>query len=164
MSPLSEELRLRTLAEIVRKETALLQVTDGRLFTEEFSLEKVKRLDEELDLSERVDAFVGRFGRLQDTLGDKMLPMLLKKHGENTSTVLNNLNRAEKLGWLSSVDDWMEARALRNQMIHEYVEDAQVLLDALLRGHALVQLLLETAKSLEAILLEILKDFRLEKQ
>jgi len=148
VSPWSEMTRMSALAEIMRKESALLQVTDGRLFNESFTIEKIKRLDEELDLSERVDAFVGRFGRLQDTLGDKMLPLLLKRHGEKTSTVLNNLNRAEKLGWLRSVDDWMEARSLRNQMIPEYVEDPQLLMNALMRGHALVDLLLETAEML----------------
>jgi hypothetical protein len=35
-------------------------------------------LRQDPEMSERVDAFVARFGRLQDTLGDKLLPRLLQ--------------------------------------------------------------------------------------
>jgi hypothetical protein len=38
-------------------------------FGREFSLQQAARLEEDLDLAERVEAFVGWFGRLQDTLG-----------------------------------------------------------------------------------------------
>ncbi|MEQ9394231.1 hypothetical protein [Haliea sp.] len=31
--------------------------------------------------------------------------------------------KAEKLGWLDSADEWMTFRKLRNQMVHEYIED-----------------------------------------
>ena len=33
----------------------------------------------DIDLAERVDAFVARFGRLQDTAADKLLPELLRR-------------------------------------------------------------------------------------
>ena len=99
-------------------------------------------------LAERLDAFVGRFGRLQDNLGDKLLPQLLDAMAEPVGAVIENLDRAEKLGWLQSADTWLEIRKLRNQMVHEYIEDPVVLSNALVAGHAYVPVLVETAKRL----------------
>lgn len=70
-------LRLQFLARVVRKECRHLATTDARLFKGLFTLNQVAQLEADLDLAERVDAFVGRFGRLQDTVGDKLLPQLL---------------------------------------------------------------------------------------
>ena len=67
-----------------------------------------------------MEAFVSRFGRLQDTLGDKLLPQLLSALGEKISAVIDNFDRAEQLGLIASADEWMTMRSLRNQMVHEY--------------------------------------------
>lgn len=101
-------------------------------------------------LAERLDAFVSRFGRLQDNLGDKLLPQLLAAMAEPIGAVMENLDRAEKLGWLASADTWIEIRKLRNQMVHEYIEDAAILINALQSGHAYVPVLISTAASLIA--------------
>lgn len=69
--------RLQFLARVIEKECRDLRFTDQRLFTEAFTPARAGRLAEDPDLAERVEAFVGRFGRLQDTLGDKLLPHLL---------------------------------------------------------------------------------------
>jgi hypothetical protein len=98
--------------------------------------------------AERLDAFVSRFGRLQDTLGDKLLPQLLDAMAERTGATLENLDRAEKLGWLESADTWLVVRKLRNQMVHEYIEDLNVLCSALNAGHEHVKILLDTAHRL----------------
>ena len=74
-------------------------------------------------LAERLDAFVARFGRLQDTVGDKLLPSLLMALAEPVGPAIDNLDKAEKFGWIESTEDWMEMRRLRNQMVHEYIED-----------------------------------------
>ena len=55
--------------------------------------------------------------------------------------MIDNLDRAEKLGLLRSADDWLAARKLRNRMVHEYVRDPAELAEALNEGHALVSLL-----------------------
>jgi hypothetical protein len=55
-------LRLQFLVRVVRKECRHLVTTDQRLFGSEFSLQQATRLEEDLDLAERVEAFVGRFG------------------------------------------------------------------------------------------------------
>jgi hypothetical protein len=99
-------------------------------------------------LAERVEAFVGRFGRLQDTVGDKLLPLLLTALGEKTSAAIDNIDRAERLGLFKSADEWMTIRSLRNQMIHEYVEDPAVLINALQSGHAFVPTLIAAANQM----------------
>lgn len=40
-----------------------------------FTLERASQLKLDADLAKRVDAFVGRLGRLQDTIGDKLMPV-----------------------------------------------------------------------------------------
>jgi len=140
--------RLQFLARVVRKECQHLATTDRRLFENAFTLEQAARLEEDADLAERVEAFVGRFGRLQDTVGDKLLPLLLVALGEKLSAAIDNLDRAEHLGLIGSADEWMTMRNLRNQMIHEYVEDPVVLTSALQSGHAFVPALIDAANKM----------------
>jgi len=142
------ELRLKFLIRVVGKECKYLTTTDQRLFGGLFTLEQASRLESDADLAERVDAFVGRFGRLQDTVGDKLLPCLLGALGEKSSAVIDNLDRAERLGLLKSADQWMAMRNLRNQMVHEYVEDPAVLHSALQTGHSFVPELLAAANKM----------------
>lgn len=143
-------LRLQFLARVVRKECQHLTTTDQRLFGGLFTIEQATRLETDHDLAEQVEAFVGRFGRLQDTVGDKLLPLLLDALGEKTSAVIDNLDRAERLGLLKSADEWMTIRNLRNQMVHEYVEDPVVLSSALQTGHAFVPALIVAANKMIA--------------
>lgn len=142
--------RLQFLIRVVRKECIHLRATDQRLFAGPFTPETAARLDMDPDLSERVEAFVSRYGRLQDTLGDKLLPLLLRALGEKPASAIDNLDRAERLGWLDSADEWMSMRKIRNQMVHEYIEDLQVLTSALLTGHAFVPSLIATANAVVA--------------
>ncbi len=103
-----------------------------------------------MDLAERLDAFVSRFGRLQDTVGDKLLPLYLRAAGEVPGAAIDNLNRAERLGLIQSAEQWLALRELRNQMIHEYMEDADVLIDAVNQAHAFVQALCTDAEAILA--------------
>ena len=141
-------MRLQFLVRVVRKECQHLATTDQRLFGSLFTLEQAMQLEENADLAERVEAFVGRFGRLQDTVGDKLLPLLLAALGEKTSATIDNLDRAERLGLLNSADEWIVMRNLRNQMVHEYVEDPVVLTSALQTGHAFVPALVAAANKM----------------
>lgn len=140
-----QRLRLQFLARVVRKECQHLTTTDQRLFAREFTPDQVRQLETDPDLAERVEAFVGRYGRLQDTLGDKLLPALLTALAEKTASAIDNLDRAERLGWITSADEWMTMRNLRNQMVHEYVEDPVVLANALQTSHSYVPNLIDAA-------------------
>lgn len=138
--------RLHFLVRVVKKECRHLATTDQRLFANPFTVELVNRLEGDPELAERVEAFVGRFGRLQDTVGDKLLPLLLVALGENPAAAIDNLDRAERLGLIDSTDDWMTMRNLRNKMVHEYVEDPALLADALQTGHVFVSVLITAAQ------------------
>lgn len=142
--------RLQFLLRVVGKECRHLTTTDQRLFQAPFMPDEARRLETDPDLAERVEAFVGRFGRLQDTVGDKLLPALLAALGEPVGAAVDNLDRAERLGLVDSADDWLVMRALRNQMVHEYVEDPDVLAGALRAGHDFARPLIEAANRMLA--------------
>lgn len=74
----AERERLLFLSRVVEREAAHLAETDGRLFDVPMTLARALTLPRDGLLAERVDAFVARFARLQDTLGDKLLPALLR--------------------------------------------------------------------------------------
>jgi hypothetical protein len=138
-------LRLEFLCRVVHKEAHYLQETDARLFADALSAKSLEAITQDPLLAERLDAFVSRFSRLQDTLADKFLPTLLDALAEPKAAAIDNLDRAEKLGWLESTDDWLVMRKLRNQMVHEYIEDLVILSNALKVGHEFVPTLVDTA-------------------
>ena len=140
--------RLRFLVRIVRKQIKLLHRSDQTLFSSIQKPWSLAELESDDLLANAVETFVARFGRLQDILGDKLLPRLLKALGENPSSFADNLDLAEKLGWMESVSDWLGMRALRNQMSHEYLEDLHVLKIALEKAHAFVPNLIQVANNL----------------
>ena len=138
--------RLHHLADVVMREAAHLAQTDQRLFDPGFGQTEAAGLQGNADLAERVDAFVARFGRLQDTVGDKLLPALLSALAEPPGAAIDNLDKAEKLGLMVSADAWMEMRRLRSQMVHENIEDMAVLASALRSGHNFVPELVAAAR------------------
>lgn len=140
--------RLDFLLETVEREKRHLLLTTRRLFSEQINADWVRSLEDHPDLAERLDAFVARFARLQDTVGDKLIPELMQHMLETPGSVIDNLNRMEKLGLLASVDDWIEARNLRNRLVHEYMRDPAEFADALKRAGDLVQLLVNTSDAL----------------
>jgi len=140
--------RLHFLCRVTRKESKYLQETDARLFSTPLDIEALGHLTKDSALAERLDAFVSRFWRLQDTLADKLLPTLLDAMAERRASAIENLDRAEKLGWLTSTEDWLVMRKLRNQMVHEYIEDLVVLHNALTAGHDFVSTLIDTTERL----------------
>jgi len=71
---------------------------------------------------------------LQDTFGDKLLPLYLEALGEHLGAAIGNLDRAEKPGLIPSSNDWLAMRKLPNKMVHEYIEDSATLADALQSG------------------------------
>jgi hypothetical protein len=132
------------LIRVTAKEARYLERTADRLRTLNVDLSWVESLENSDEHSEMLDAFVSRYGRLQDTLGDKLLPAMLRAGLEKTGAQLDNLLRAEKLGWIESTQIWIELRELRNRLVHEYMESADDLLDALQQALQGVHILTET--------------------
>lgn len=91
-----------------------------------------------------LDAFVSRYSRMQDTIADKLIPRWLQSLAEPLGSQIENLNRAERLGVLKSTEAWLEARMLRNLLVHEYMQDAQAFAEALMRVRGSSLMLIET--------------------
>jgi len=87
---------------------------------------------------------------LKDALGDKFLPLLLSALREESLAQIDNLDKAEKVGWITSVDRWIKIREPGNQMVHEYIEDLEVLVYAVTEGHKFVEELASTAQGMLA--------------
>ncbi len=85
----------------------------------------VRELESAPEMAERLEAFVSRFGRMQDTIADKLIPQWLAALAEKPGSLIENLNRAEKLGVLDNVEEWLEARKLRNRLVHEYMQSPE---------------------------------------
>jgi hypothetical protein len=72
--------RLRFLCNVVRRETALLMQSTQELlpiFESNSDAEIALLLPTHQRLNEAIELFAGRFSRLQDTVGDKLLEYLM---------------------------------------------------------------------------------------
>jgi len=135
MSAASERERLRHLIDVVEAEAAALKRTDAELFVAPFDAPRASSLRQDNAIAEKVDAFAMRFGRLQDTLGDKLLPAVLRAGGEPPQPLIDNLRLAERFGWLDDADNWLLLRQLRNRLVHDYLRDDPLLAEALNAAH-----------------------------
>lgn len=119
----------RALALAEREAAALDAI--WRKFKAPPAPDKLVNLDPAADLAEKIDVLAARFARLQDHLGEKLLPRWLQLQGESVGTMLDTLNRAERLGLLSDALAWAAWRKLRNQLVHEYLQDSHALAQAI---------------------------------
>jgi len=117
--------------DLARKEAEHLRYSQITLFALPIDLAWVQSLGQQPEVAEKVEAFVSRFGRLQDHLGEKLLPRMAALVGENSKTLLDALAIAEKTDLLVSADAFIAARKLRNALVHEYMHDAQTFLESL---------------------------------
>lgn len=88
---------------------------------------------------DRLESFGAKFARMQDTLVDKLFPALLRAAGERPGAAIDNLNRAERLGLITSADSWLIMRRLRNHLVHEYIDDPAAMVPALRQAHDFVE-------------------------
>lgn len=109
--------------EIAEREARALRASWQSLNDSAPTSDKLDNLDPASALAINIEAFAARFGRLQDHLGEKLLPRLLLLLGETPGPMLDTLNRAERLGILESALDWLAWRRLRNRLVHEYFQE-----------------------------------------
>ena len=69
-----------------------------------------------------LDQFAYRYTRLQDDMGARLVPAVLKALGEDIAplSALDRFGRLAQLGWLPSADEWLTLRQVRNQFAHDY--------------------------------------------
>ena len=120
--------------DLAHKEVAHLRYTHQTLFSQDITTDWVVALAVDQEMAEKVDAFVGRFARLQDHIGEKLIPRFAALLGESPKAMLDVLAFAEKMQWLDSAAQFVGARKLRNLLVHEYLSDAGLFLDALLNA------------------------------
>lgn len=141
LSPL--ERFLYTL-NIVHREGQHLAYSWKHLYSQKIDAGWVDELQMEPQRAEQMEAFISRFGRMQDTIAGKLLPRWLISLEEIPGSQIEILNRAERLGVVDDVDHWLEARNLRNRMVHEYMEEATQFAEALNLAKEYATILIET--------------------
>ena len=101
----------------------------GKLYP--FTEKAIVNLNEE-DLV-YLELFISRLGKLQDTLGEKVFGLMLEALGEfvENKSVIDKLNKLEKLEILPSVEWWQDLRKLRNVLVHDYPDDPAFIADNL---------------------------------
>lgn len=144
------ENRLSQLLQLVKKEDIHLQGVRQRLFgdTDELDEKWVKNLNVSPEAIDRLESFSAKFGRMQDTIVDKLLAQLLRVAGENPGTAIDNLGRAEQLNLLDHPDKWIAMRGLRNLLVHEYIESPEEMLIALQQARGFTDQLHDTFQAI----------------
>lgn len=136
----------RISLDLAERQVAHLRYTCDTLFSEPIDRAWVEKLDKREDLAEKIEAFVGRFGRLQDRIGEKLLPAFARLLGSETRSLVDGLAYAERMGWLASGEEFIGARKLRNLLIHEYLTEPELFLEALLAAQPAAELLFQVVQ------------------
>jgi hypothetical protein len=99
------------------------------------------RPDLDLDQLESFEALTARFARLSDLVVQKVLRTIFFLELEDSGTVRDRINRAEKRGFIESAEDFVQIRMLRNEIAHEY--KSETIFDIFERALALTPALLD---------------------
>jgi hypothetical protein len=91
-------------------------------------------IESDAQLRQLTDQILFRFMKLQDSLGERLIPATLDALTEpfEDRPMRDRIDRLEKLGYLD-VNRWLRWRDLRNRLAHEY-PDAPDLREAQLRA------------------------------
>lgn len=76
-----------------------------------------------------LDQIAYRFSKLQDTMGEKVLPQILQLAQEplpENATFAEKLNRLERIGAITSVEEWKKFRIVQNSIAHDYADDPEM--------------------------------------
>jgi predicted nucleotidyltransferase len=73
-----------------------------------------------------IDQYLFRFSKLQDSIGEKLFRVLLGRFEENTDRLsfLDIIKKLEKYAAVDIANEWQDLRKIRNQLAHEYEDDA----------------------------------------
>ena len=76
------------------------------------------------------------FTKLQDTMGEKVLPLILILAQEPLPvnvTFIEKLNRLERIGAIPSAEEWKSFRVVRNTLAQDYPDDPELRASAINR-------------------------------
>ena len=100
--------------------------------------------DEQL---EGFEALTARFARLSDMITQQILRSIDTLDLEDSGTVRDRINRAEKKGLIGSAEEFVQIRMLRNEIAHEY--KAETILEIFERVLALIPALLQAVENIK---------------
>lgn len=150
MSYLAEYSRAaRDALDLAEREAAHLRYTYRTLYSEPIDQAWVEKLGQREDLAEKIDAFVGRFGRLQDHIGEKLLPAFSRLLGEQPKSLLDVLAYAERMTWVDNAEEFIGARRLRNLLVHEYMIEPVLFLEALTAAKPATEMLFHIVEAVK---------------
>ena len=89
---------------------------------------------EDFETIKTIDAFVYRFLKLQDYMGQKLFKNFLTSLGEDCDNLsfVDILDKLEKLNIIPSTDEWIQIRKLRNKLTHEYPDNISLVKDEII--------------------------------
>lgn len=131
----------RIALALAERELEHLRYTYRTLYQEPIDRVWVERLAKREDLAEKIDAFVGRFGRLQDHIGEKLLPAFARLLGGQPKSLLDVMAYSERMGWVKNAEEFIGTRKLRNLLVHEYMTEPDLFLEALIAAKPATELL-----------------------
>ena len=96
------------------------------------------------DQLESFEALTARFARLSDLVIQKVWRTISALELEDSGTVRDRINRAEKWGLIESAEDFVQIRMLRNEIAREY--QSETIFDIFERTLALTPALSDAVK------------------
>lgn len=108
------------LQECERHQTRMQQALAALKSILPFDAKRVESMDEESVRAS--DQFILRFTKLQDAMGSRLYPAILRVLGEPAEEMpmLDRLHRLEKLDIIPQAQQWQVLREIRNRLAHEY--------------------------------------------
>ncbi len=81
------------------------------------------------DEIEHIDQYLFRFSKLQDAMGKKLFKNMLLYLQEDIEGLafIDILHKLEKLSLLKSAKQWIDLRNIRNELAHQYDDDAEAM-------------------------------------
>jgi uncharacterized protein YutE (UPF0331/DUF86 family) len=112
------------LKELLRTEIDILEKAEN-ILKHSLELCRVNKASEPQNIEDldKLESLTARFARLSDILIQKFLRLIDEIDLENSGTVRDRINRAEKKGAIDSAESMIEIRVLRNQIAHEYLPE-----------------------------------------
>jgi len=112
------------VVSLLRKQIDLLTRSEIHLL---FSYNKSQSIilndnigDDDLEI---LDSLASRFGRTSELLSKQVIRTIFQLLEEYPKAVIDQVYRAEQLDLITSAEDILLMRKLRNQIVHEYTEE-----------------------------------------
>ena len=110
-----------------------------------------QELLENPEIVETIDSFIFRFSKMQDSMGEKLFPLILEILGEETRNkpFIDILNKLEKLEFIPSANEWKKLRNLRNSLTHTYPWEKEILLEEIKEALSAADKIVEIYKQIK---------------